>query len=284
MRYVDGPIPLFAFQPCEGYMNFGEQLCCEIIKAQGFEVDFYSPLRPFPRELPWGLIAIGGLLNKGSFQRMGHVPQRLYVWGSGFHVRWREDAVLGPEELARCEFCAVRGHMTAKLYGVEHLPISDPGLLCPHFWRHEFAEPDSPALFVRHWADSNRYDLKAMGVDEECYTLLGGDESMDAPSECLELVRKIATARFVLTGSMHAAIVAEAYHVPWAIGPKGERDCATEWKWCDWAGSVMRNPTCLRTCATIEDGENWHYGVKPFIPVPRRMTDAFPFAKWESRK
>lgn len=82
-------------------------------------------------------------------------------------------------------------------------------------------------LMIPHVKDPLTYDYDKdyHGVDEIVSTAVTDIQSI------VDLIRKISGAKFVLTGSLHAAIAAHAYGVPFAI-MRSYVDCVP--KWVDW--------------------------------------------------
>ena len=65
-------------------------------------------------------------------------------------------------------------------------------------------------------------------------------------------VRRIAGANFVLTGSLHGSIIAQAFGVPWAMYDDGYINAPA--KWADWAAYLN---TEIEPVRTIKDGRRW---------------------------
>ena len=65
-------------------------------------------------------------------------------------------------------------------------------------------------------------------------------------------VARIIGARFVLTGSLHGAILAQAYGVPWAAYDDGFVDSPP--KWSDWAAYLGVE---IAFTKTLTEGRAW---------------------------
>jgi len=65
-------------------------------------------------------------------------------------------------------------------------------------------------------------------------------------------VERIAGAAFVLTGSLHGAILAQAYGVPWAAYDDGYIDAPAKWQ--DWAAYLGVR---LAFVADLAAGQQW---------------------------
>lgn len=87
-------------------------------------------------------------------------------------------------------------------------------------------------------------------------------------------MERIAGADFVLSGSLHGAILAQAYGVPWAAYDDGYID--TPAKWLDWTAYLGIQ---IDFVTTLTEGQIWwrsqgHHGV---IRDLSPLLDAFPY-------
>jgi polysaccharide pyruvyl transferase WcaK-like protein len=95
----------------------------------------------------------------------------------------------------------------------------------------------------------NSYQYTQMGAEVLQPTVAMGDSgSIEA------MVREISGADFILAGAMHAAIVAHAYGVPFALFAYSYVDCPP--KWYDWADSVGIKDVSY--VSDIEAGKKWY--------------------------
>lgn len=120
---------------------------------------------------------------------------------------------------------AVRGPLTARAIGGDpELAVADPAILLPLL--PEFAPtPQRGIAFVPHWTTAEE------GIWQSSCAQ-AGIEFIDPRHEAKSVIRRIASAELVIAESMHAAIVADAFRVPWIAIVSG-RD--TPLKWHDWA-------------------------------------------------
>jgi succinoglycan biosynthesis protein ExoV len=124
---------------------------------------------------------------------------------------------------------SVRGPLTAKAIG--HPPeaaVADPAILLARLPEFEKYERHDKAVFVPHWKTAVNGLWK-----EAC--LRASIELIDPRDEAKSVIRRIAMAKLMLAESMHAAIVADAFRVPW-IPVISTQD--TPFKWHDWALSM----------------------------------------------
>jgi hypothetical protein len=122
---------------------------------------------------------------------------------------------------------AVRGPLTAQAIGNSELAVTDPAVLLsllPEFQ----ASRRSGAAFVPHWTTA------ASGQWEEICELIG-IEFIDPRDEARSVIRRIASSAIVIAESMHGAIVADAFRVPWVpVVISHSRPL----KWHDWTLSL----------------------------------------------
>lgn len=148
------------------------------------------------------------------------------VFGSGTgYAPPPEESMQGP----RWRVYGVRGPLTARVLGLgPEAALTDPAILLA---RHPaFAQPErGGVIFVPHWK-SVRYGQWR----EAC--ALAGIEFVDPCGAAHAVVRRIAGARKVIAESMHAAIVADAFRVPW-VPVVLSRELAP-FKWSDWAATL----------------------------------------------
>lgn len=126
---------------------------------------------------------------------------------------------------------AVRGPLTARAIGGEpSLAVADPAILLPLM--PEFAPtPRRGIAFVPHWTTAQE------GIWQSACAQ-AGIEFIDPRGEAKGVIRRIAAAETIIAESMHGAIVADAFRVPWVAIVSG-RD--TPMKWHDWALALGMN-------------------------------------------
>ncbi|MCE9629804.1 MAG: polysaccharide pyruvyl transferase family protein [Planctomycetia bacterium] len=161
-------------------------------------------------------------------------------WGCGL----RGPEGLSAEGRARAAFFGVRGPLTRDALALPaDTVIGDPGLLLPLLVEKPVAG-HGRTLCVTHFHEPRQPDdIKSQtGVDD----VLSAAMPPSLP-HLREMVRLIAGAEFVLSGSLHAAIAACAYGVPFAFFDSGYVDIP--FKWSDFAASVCIPPLFARTLA-----------------------------------
>lgn len=166
-------------------------------------------------------IGIGTILDR-------HLPAAPLnvVFGSGTGYAPPPVSVRGPG----WRIYGVRGPLTARVLGLgPEAVLTDPAILLARHPAFAQPEPTGGVLFVPHWK-SVRYGQWR----EAC--ALAGIEFVDPCADAHTVVRRIAGARMVIAESMHAAIVADAFRVPW-VPVVLSRELAP-FKWSDWAASI----------------------------------------------
>lgn len=154
------------------------------------------------------------------------VEPRKIIFGSGFGYG---DPI---SNLKNCEIIFVRGSKTAKAIGVPaEKALTDPAVLLRHFFPVvSMEERIHDVSFMPHhsttagsfWEsackDSGINYISPMGFDVET------------------VVKEISSSRLVIAEAMHAAIVADAFRVPWI--PVTSVPETNPFKWQDWCESL----------------------------------------------
>ena len=270
--------------------NLGDALTANVLDALG-----YSPVSRVARTRPVlnegrCLLAIGSLLTPERIRNIG-VP--VDIWGCG----WRGEHLL-QSTLAQMRVCAVRGpHTVAGLGLPDTTPVGDPVLLLPHLVRQP-VKNHGHTLIVPHFL---RVRLMPAGIRQQqtgcdellspqviqaqkpvtpgwarqalalCWCWVGLGVRSYAPWAA---VKRIAGAAFVLTGSLHGAILAQAYGVPWAAYDDGYVDAPA--KWLDWAAFLGIQ---IKFVTNLAEGERWWQmtGRKGTIRDLAPLISAFPY-------
>lgn len=155
-----------------------------------------------------------------------------------------------PEVLAepwRWRIYGVRGPLTAQLLGLEReAALTDPAILLAGHprWR-DTPRGDGGVVFVPHWKSVRFGQWQAACA-------LAGIEFVDPCGDAHEVIGKIARARLVVAESMHAAIIADTFRVPW-VPVVLSREVAP-FKWADWAATLglEYTPLLLSPSSPIE--------------------------------
>ena len=193
------------------------------------------------------LAGVGTVLNRALLPAEG----RKLVLGSGFGYGMLPDM----SDRSLWDIRCVRGPLTAEKVGVpEALGIVDPAVLVADM--PEFA--DLPKRyrrsFVPHWESA------IAGLwPVTCATV--GLNYIDPRGDAKDVIRQIAQSELVIAESMHGAILADAFRVPWvAVATSAS---INSFKWSDWAATVgvehrpRRIPISSRAEAIIKGARFW---------------------------
>ena len=214
------------FVKFEATQNFGDYLpelfCKELLLHPRVEADVYRLV---------GSVIETDWIWRDLRHATGRTTGKIAYWGCGL----RREKPLDPAAQASCLFFGVRGPLTRD---VLELPadtvLGDPGLLAPLL----HAPSSSASMAGRAVCIPHIQDAKS---DQELLALSGAQHvlrpSIEASETALRtILDEIAAADFVLTGSLHGAIVACAYGRPFAFWNSGHID--VPFKWHDFAASV----------------------------------------------
>lgn len=152
---------------------------------------------------------------------------RLHVFSSGVGYtsadRWR-----GLDVRYHC----VRGPVSARVLGLEdRCALTDGAILTPlsGSFRHSADAAQRDVVVVPHFES-----MQFPGWDKAA--ALAGFKLVDPRGSPADVIAALAGARLVLTESLHGAILADAFGVPWR-GFAVSRNFSTA-KWKDWTASV----------------------------------------------
>ena len=185
----------------------------------------------------------------------------------------RDTGPIASDLLQHCTFAGVRGPMTRDRLGLpETTPIGDPGLFLPLLHKPDIdAAPGvGKTVCMPHFSQRGEHALaRATGADMILSPAVRSED------ELLALIDAIASADFVLTGSLHGAIVACAYGRPFAFWDSGFIDIP--FKWADFAASIGVEAAFA---TTIDEGRACYQAMKSRMGLPllSPILGACPFA------
>ncbi|MDX3975175.1 polysaccharide pyruvyl transferase family protein [Shinella sp.] len=209
------------------------------------------------------LVGVGTVLNKALLPEEG----RKLVLGSGFGYGALPD--MGDRSLwdIRC----VRGPLTAEKVGVpEALGIVDPAVLVADMPDFQNLPKRHKRTFVPHWESA------VAGLwPVTCATV--GMHYIDPRGEAKDVIREIAQSELIVAESMHGAILADAFRVPWVA--VATSDSINSFKWRDWAATVgvehrpRRIPISSRAEAIVKGARFWGVDYDRSSAAPPRRPD-----------
>lgn len=193
------------------------------------------------------LVGVGTVLNKALLPEVG----RKLVLGSGFGYGNLPDM----RDRRLWDIRCVRGPLTAEKVGVpEALGIVDPAVLVADMPEFQSLPKIHGRSFVPHWESA------VAGLwPSVCAT--AGLHYIDPRGEAKDVIRAIAQSELIVAESMHGAILADAFRVPWVA--VATSDSINSFKWRDWALTVgvehrpRRIPISTRAEAIIKGARFW---------------------------
>ena len=247
----------------ERFLNFGDFLS-EFISSEAL-------IAPIVKADIYRLIgsAIHGPLIEQDLKHLSGDGKKANIvyWGCGM----RNSSPI-PEQLKEsCEFFGVRGPLTREALGLPTtMPIGDPGLLLPIIYKPNVSKMEGKTICIPHFSERN---------DSKIIEISGADElvspAVQDRGELQLLLDSIASADFVLCGSLHAAIVACAYDRPFAFWDTGFIDIP--FKWADFAASLGIEAQFV---SNVQEGLEFYRGVRERIQKPKlsQIIGCCPFA------
>jgi hypothetical protein len=180
------------------------------------------------------LLGVGSILHAPLLSKvLDSRPDlaELHVWGSGARtlhgpaLSWLESRIV-------TRIHGVRGRYTARaLQCSAELAIGDPAFLLPFLIQTSPAEAKSGTTFVPHISQCKHTpELQALLTKSRCDRVL--EPLIDPTPDSLEnFVAELCSSSFILTNSLHGAILAQAYGVPFSYGTVGDYlNCPFKWK------------------------------------------------------
>lgn len=193
------------------------------------------------------LVGVGTVLNTALLPADGHK----LVLGSGYGYGALPDMSDRSQWDVRC----VRGPLTAERAGLS----ADMGIVDPAVMVADMPEfKDLPKIhrksFVPHWETAIAGIWPAI-----CETV--GLHYIDPRGEAKDVIRAIAQSEMIVAESMHGAILADAFRVPWVAVTTSQS--INSFKWNDWARTVgvsyapRKVPVSTRAEAMIKGARFW---------------------------
>jgi hypothetical protein len=175
----------------------------------------------------------------------GEGAQKVAFWGCGMRATEPLDAELN----RHCVFLGARGPLTRdQLQLPRETPLGDPALLLPLFYRPKLdVEFLDTSVCVPHFLDPRS--------DDDIRSLTGADKVLRPVipatlESAYKFMDQILSARFVLCGALHAAIVRCAFGSSFGYFESGMVD--VPFKWDDFALSIGILPRFSQTIAESE--------------------------------
>lgn len=185
---------------------------------------FWDELFPDHRDIApdTTLFGIGSILWRANF--VGHEKVVVMGSGSGYGVI--------PNELPKgTQIGFVRGPRTARLLNLDAaMAITDPAIMVSTFDCFQDVKKTDDIIFIPHVGTAK------LPLDWERVAERAGVAYLSPANDSHEVIRKLAGAKLVLAESLHGAIIADAFHVPWI--PVSVSPTFNNHKWQDWCDSL----------------------------------------------
>jgi hypothetical protein len=176
----------------------------------------------------------------------------------------------------RVKILAVRGPVSAAGLGVEgQVPTGDSALILPAIYQPARAPSyEGRSICIPHFCDT-RSDSELLAISN-CDAVVRPNIGPDL-ADVYRLVDTIAAADFVLSASLHGAIVAAAYHRPFCFWDAGlPPDVPLKWE--DFAASVNFEPVFAANVADARAIYQKSIGPRIRLPALAPLVECAPFA------
>lgn len=214
----------------------------------------WDELLPGFREWPSDAVLVG----VGTILKQGLLPEgrRKLVVGSGVGYGQIPDIRANPDEWdIRC----VRGPRTAARLGLAaEYGVVDPAVLLPELPAFSGAPKSGETLFIPHHASLKNFDWERICAGT-------GITPVSPAQDARTVIQRIASARRVIAESMHAAIIADAFGVPWRSVAVSR--AFNTFKWGDWAESVGAELDTHRFFPTLRRLQDLRGRLRPRRPA-----------------
>jgi len=241
-------------------LNNAGDLLAKIIVQDYFGIKVTCVFKNIPEKYEDRPI-LGGL---GSF--LGYYGEiALHVWGTGYEPGYVDSYHRkNPGSRNRWTFYAVRGPLTRRYFNLQDsLPLGDPAILTPLFYTPQSLTFEK-VRYITHYDNEN--------IDEinDIYPILS------PKMHPYRFIDYITSSNFVFTESLHGAILAHVYGIPWAWALN--RHTRATFKWHDWLASIGASADGVFSPTDIESAKSWYLRQKFKSLSTSRLEDAFPGA------
>ncbi|MBU0615650.1 MAG: polysaccharide pyruvyl transferase family protein [Nanoarchaeota archaeon] len=255
-------------------LNFGEHITPILLEKFGYMPIAYQDAESKGnlKKYKECIFVIGSEFHKAKIDQIE--IDRILIWGQGkgrvgdkFELRLNDTPYS-----ERIKVFAVRGpHTIRQLFLKKSTPTGDPGFLMPIFFQLTRI-PSKDVLYAPNHSNRIDIDRKVKEIGANCFF----DVIIHKKFYWTEL-KKLVNAKFVLTNSMHVAIIRHAYRAPWALClPKGDiLDMPDKWKdVMEFLGIEHQ----FKVVKNMQEGLSWWNEVKSQpIPSMLPMLNAFPY-------
>lgn len=239
----------------ESLLNFGDYLsdflARELLLAPIYQADVFRLVGS----------VISNEIIQSDLSKVSRDNAVIAYWGCGA----RNEDPIDRDLVRHCEFFGVRGPLTRKKLELsDDTPMGDPGFLTPL----AYSRPRPSDRVMGRMACMPHFSQ--LEAAEELSSAAGAEVMLSPAVRSIDdlkrLIDEIASVDFLLTASLHGAILACAYGKPFALWDNGYVDAP--FKWADFAASIGIEPRFFRT---IENCREWYDEIEGAIRRPRLL-------------
>lgn len=196
--------------------NFGDELNNDF-----FERALEINLKEYKKNE--SILGIGSILN---YNTSNHSKIHVLGTGSGYPE-------IKIKNLSDYNIWFLRGPLTASAIGVDKkLGICDPAIIVPQIYKSAsiIENPVKKPIFIPHY-------FSALNANWKKVCMLADISYRSPMSGINEICEDIQRSNLVITESLHGAILADAYRIPWILvaTPPVHR---SPFKWKDWLSTI----------------------------------------------
>lgn len=205
------------------------------------------------------IFGVGTILTEGNLSKYS----KPIVFGSGGTYKTVPSRVV----LASCNFICVRGPLTRDMFGLpKDMPLCDPAIYIPRLLGPTTSSAKKKTVFIPHHLTI----VGDLGSEISNAVKQELDIEIVSPRENFRaVIDSIRNADLVLTESLHGAIIADAFRIPWravALSP-----VFNSFKWRDWSRSVDIDPEIHAAFGVTNLASRWLRKLERRVNFPRDL-------------
>lgn len=261
-----------------GICNLGDYINVFLFEQMGYEVALVKHYSK--KKVDFLVLGVGTCLDKMHLEDMIYnkkVRKNILVWGSGVRDKNEINFLKNLQESKKLKIFALRGLVSKNLLAPKkNIPLGDPAFLLPMFLKLK-RKNDGKVTYIPHY--QNQKNLK------EKMKILGAEDYFDIripKKKFIGATKRIVNSGFVLTNSLHGAIICQAYGVPYApcILPGEKIDSYLKWEDAfSWLG-IWED---FRFVKNYREGRIWWENVGSKVKINKksmiRLMKSFPLDK-----
>lgn len=166
---------------------------------------------------------IGSVISDPYIKKAKRKLKKIGYWSCGA----RDYFSVSTKNMKIPKFFGVRGYLSSKMLNLNAgSVVGDSAFLLPFMLPDINPSNDNGNVLIPHFSD--------LRADETLLSLYGGDRVLrtNIPNNfdaVEEFTKDLASAKFILTSSLHGAILAYTYGIPFAVLNAGAIDCPFKW-------------------------------------------------------